>query len=175
MVRERRADGTPACDDGLALDPASSRRGGAGSAAGPEQIALSELDVEGFERREVGATFDAFGEEVGTDPATERHERLDQRLLGVVVADAVDDVAVDLDDRWPKGGDQREAGVAGTGVVDRETEAELAQGLDLALERADVGDGLLLGAFDGDLMRVEAGLADLGGRARSPRRRDRGG
>ena len=57
--------------------------------------------------------------------------------------------------------DEREAGVAGTGVVDREPEAEPAQRLDLALERADVGDRLLLGALDRDLARVEAGGADL--------------
>ena len=125
-----------------------------------EEVALSELDVERGEHREVRPAFDAFGEEVGADPPPERDERLDQRLLGVVVADAVDDLAVDLDDRRAEGGDQREAGVAGTGVVDREPEAELAQRLDLALERADVGDRLLLGAFDGDVVRVEAGVAD---------------
>ena len=129
----------------------------------PEQIALPEFDAEGRQRREVRPPFDAFGQEVGTDPAAERHERLDERLLGVVVVEAVDDVAVDLDDRWPQCGDEREAGVAGAGVVDREPEAELAQGLDLALERGEVGDGLLLGAFDGDLARVEADVADLGG------------
>ena len=51
-----------------------------------------------------------------------------------------DDVPVDLDDRRPQRGDQREAGVAGAGVVDREPEPEPAQRLDLALERVDVGD-----------------------------------
>src|SRR4029079_9205023 len=75
----------------------------------------------------------------------------------------MDDVAVDLDDRWPQGGDEREAGISGARIVDREAEAELAQGPDLALERGDVGDRLLLGALDGDLARVEADLADLGG------------
>ena len=141
----------------------------------PEQVALAEFDAERRQRGEVGPALDAFGEEVGADPPAERDERLDQRLLGVVVGDAVDDLAVDLDDRRPERGDEREAGVAGAGVVDREPEAELAQGLDLALERADVGDRLLLGALDGDLARVEAGGADLGGRAPSPRRRGRAG
>ena len=75
----------------------------------------------------------------------------------------------------PQGGDQREARVARAGVVDREPEAEPAQRLDLALERADVGDRLLLGALDGDLVRIEAGGADLGGqRARLEGRVERG-
>ena len=166
MVRERRGARRPRLRvaRGLCLRFLVSCRGGAGSAAGlPEQVALTEFDAEGRQRGEVGAALDPFGQEVGTDPAAERHECLDQRLLGVVVVEPVHDVAVDLDDRWPQGGDEREAGVPGTGVVDREPEAELAQGLDLALERGDVGDGLLLGALDGDLARVEAGLADLGG------------
>ena len=64
-----------------------------------EQIALPEFDVELGQGGQVGPSLDAFGEQVRPDPAPERHERLDQRLLGVVVADAVDDLAVDLDDR----------------------------------------------------------------------------
>ena len=140
-----------------------------------EQVALAEFDAERRQRREVGPPLDAFGQEVGADPAAERHERLDEGLLGVVVADAVDDLAVDLDDRRPQRRDQREARVAGAGVVDREPEAGLAQGLDLAMEHADVGDRLLLGAFDGDLAGLEPGVADLGGQRRARRTPDRAG
>ena len=126
-----------------------------------EQVALAELDAERRQRREVRASLDALGEQPRADPAPERDERLDEGLLGVVVADAVDDVAVDLDDGRPQRGDQREARVAGAGVIDREAEAEPAQRPDLALERADIGDRLLLGALDRDLVRIEAGGADL--------------
>ena len=67
----------------------------------------------------------------------------------------VDDVAVDLDDRRAERGDEREARVAGPGVVDGEPEPGPAQGLDRALERHDVGDGLLLRALERDLARLE--------------------
>ena len=57
----------------------------------PEQVALAELDAERRQRREVGPPLDALGEQVRADPPPERDERLDERLLGVVVADPVDD------------------------------------------------------------------------------------
>ena len=64
-------------------------------------------------------------------------------------------------------GDQREARVARAGIVDGKPEAEPTERLDLALERDDVGDGLLLGALERDLLGLEAGLADhVGERAR---------
>ncbi len=77
---------------------------------------------------EVGATLDALGEQPGADPPTERHERLDERLLGVVAGDAGDDVAVDLDDGRAQGGDEREARVPGARVVDGEPEARRGAG-----------------------------------------------
>ena len=87
------------------------------------------------------------------------------------MADAVDDLAVDLDDRRPRRCDEREAGVAGAGVIDREAEAESSQRLDLALERAEVRTGLLFGALDRDVVRIEAGRPDLAAEAGGLERR----
>ncbi len=81
-----------------------SSRGGRGLGGRlPEQVALAELDAERGQRGEVGPALDAFGQQVRADPPPERDERLDQGLLGVVVAEPVDDVAVDLDDRRARG------------------------------------------------------------------------
>src|SRR5439155_27062016 len=92
-----------------------------------QQVALAQVHAQLLERREVGPLLDAFGEQPRPDPPAERHEGLDEGLLGIVTGDAVGDLAVDLDDRRPKGGDEREAGVAGAGVVDGEAEAEAAE------------------------------------------------
>ena len=87
------------------------------------------------------------------------------------MADPVDDLAIDLDDRRAQGGDECKAGIAGAGVVHREPEPELAEGLHLALEHPDVGDRLLLRALDGDLARVQPDGAHLGA---EPGRLERG-
>ena len=73
-----------------------------------------------------------------------------------LVADAPDDLAVDLDDRRPQGGDEGEARVAGTGVVHREAEAELAHLLDVLGQARRIRDVHLLGALEGDLAAAEA-------------------
>ena len=57
-------------------------------------------------------------------------------------------------------GDEREARVAGPGVVDGKPEPGPAQRPDRLLERHDVGDGLLLRAFERHLARVQAGVPD---------------
>ena len=153
-------------------EPGGRRRPGHGRGAAPpwgaarrqvrrpaDQVALAELHAERAEHREVGPLLDALGQQPRPDPAAERDERLDQGLLRVVAGDALGDHAVDLDDRRMQRGDQREARVARAGIVDREPESEPAQRLD-RLQRDHVGDRLLLGAFEGDLARRQAGGDD---------------
>jgi len=82
-----------------------------------EQIALPELDPERAQFGEIRASFDPLRQEPRADAPAERDEGLDERLFRIVVADPVDDVAVDLDDGRPERGDQREARVASAGVV----------------------------------------------------------
>ena len=82
---------------------------------------------------------------------------------------------VDLDDRRPQRRDEREARVAGAGVVDREAEPEAPERLDLALERDDVLDGLLLGAFERDLARGRGRPPGPPGRTPRPRTAGRAG
>src|ERR1035437_2177895 len=126
-----------------------------------QQISLAEIDPALDQGVEIAVVLDPFGDRLGSDATAERDERFDQRLLrnAVLVSDARDDLAVDLDDRRLQGGDDVEAGVAGAGVVDGEAEAQPAQRLYLLLERRNVGDRLLLGALDDYLVRGEAGLA----------------
>jgi len=133
-----------------------------------EQVALPEVDLAFLKSDQVATVLDALGHHLGADPAAKRDESLDQGLLGltVLVADAVDDLAIDLDDRRLERGDDREAGVARAGVVDGEAEAEAAERPNLLLEARHVGDGLLLGALDHDLAGRQAGR---GGRDRRRR------
>ena len=70
------------------------------------------------------------------------------------------DLAIDLDDRRSQRGHEREARVAGPRVIDREAEAQASQGLDLALEWAEIRDRLLLRALDGDARWRQAGGPD---------------
>src|SRR5438552_17789598 len=101
-------------------------------------IAMADVYTEGFHRRQVVTSLDAFGEQPRADPATERHERFDQCLLRVVAGDPVGDVAIDLDDCRLERRDEREARVARTGVIDGKAETEAPHRLALAGERADV-------------------------------------
>src|SRR4051812_23829276 len=126
----------------------------------PDEIALTKIDAEVRQHREVGATLDPFGQEQCTDPPTERDERLDEGLLRVVPSDPEGDLAIDLDHRRTKSGNQAEARVAGAGVVDREAEPEPAERLDLPDERPDVRDGLLLSALQRDVLRLESRAPD---------------
>src|SRR6185503_19631314 len=137
-----------------------------------------ELYAEPLEGVEVAARLDALREEPGMDAPPERDERLHECLLGVVARDPPDDLLVDLDDRRVERGDEREAGIARAGIVDGEPEPQAAQRLDLALERDDVLDRLLLGALERHLARRQAGGPDrlrelLGGELRIEQRRGR--
>ena len=158
MVRERRS-----CRGGLAPDRSSVAGLPAPRLGRPEQVPLPEFDAE--------LDFRAARSARRSIPSASRcapirrpndDERLDQRLLRVVVTDAMDDLTIDLDDRGPERRDEREAGIAGTRIVHCEPEPELAQRPNLALERPDVRDRLLFSAFDRDLVRVQPRIAHLG-------------
>src|ERR1700690_745855 len=113
------------------------------------QVALPEVHLAFLKSDQVATVLDALGHHLGADPAAKRDESLDQGLLGltVLVADAVDDLAIDLDDRRLERVDDREAGVARAGVVDGEAEAEAAERPNLLLGAGRGGEGLLLGAL----------------------------
>jgi hypothetical protein len=94
----------------------------------------------------------------------------------LLAADAVDDLAVDLDDRGSEGGNEGEARIPGTGIVDRETESELSQRAHVPREGQDIGHGLLLGALHGDPPTRDAmGGRHLGERWRGEARTEQAG
>jgi hypothetical protein len=77
--------------------------------------------------------------------------------------DAGDQRAVHLDDVRAQADQLLEAGVAGAGVVERDPRAALAQRGQLELERAVLGERLVLGELDRDALEVERQRAlDLG-------------
>src|ERR1035437_198959 len=131
-----------------------------GRGGGPaEEEALAEVHFALLQGEQIAAALYPLRHDLCPNPTAEGYERLNEGLLGLaaLVADVADDLAIDLDDGRLQGRDDVEAGVAGAGVVYGEAEAEAAKGADLLLEAREVGDGLLLGAFDHELAWRKAG------------------
>lgn len=76
------------------------------------------------------------------------HERGDQRRLGGVEVEALDERAVELDDLRAYAHHLLQPGIAATGVVDRDPRAAGAQARESRTQLLVLGDALVLGDLD---------------------------
>src|SRR5262245_21573368 len=88
---------------------------------------LHEMDAEVLHRLEFFGAFDAFGDHHRAVIVRELHHRLDEILLDEVGVDGVDQRDIELDEIRLEIRDRSETGVTAPRVVDRETEAALAE------------------------------------------------
>ena len=119
-----------------------------------QQPSLAELDAERLQGLLFALRLDAFGDHSRTDVAAEGQECHHERAARPVGVDRSDEGAVHLDELGPKLGDDTHAGVAGAGVVDRDTESTRAQLRGDALQQGEVGDRLAFAEFQHHGRRV---------------------
>ena len=92
---------------------------------------LRVVDVVVGERGQVGEVLDALADHRGAEAVRERDERFEHRGLDRVLADAGDDLPVDLHVVGSHLRQPEQAGVAGAHVVDRDRGAAVAQPIEV--------------------------------------------
>src|SRR5262245_15711546 len=97
---------------------------------------------------------DAFGNHLRAVVVRELHHRLDEILLDEVRIDTVDQRDVELDEVRLEVGNRAQSGVAAAGIVDRESEPNLAKGAEALAKLWVILDCRPLGDLDDHAVRV---------------------
>ena len=130
-----------------------------------EEVALDRVDTEQLQGVELGCGLDALADHQAARLERVEDQRADHRPARVVVVDAGDQGAVDLDDVRADRDDVPEGRVAGPRVVDGQPDAVQSQRLAGAEQRRVVVNGGVLGQLDHDPGRGEAGAEQRGQQA----------
>jgi hypothetical protein len=143
--------------------PLRAQRGARRGARPREEIALADRQAQAAQHVQVRLLLQAFGDDLATAGGGHfddgAHELLFQRLL----RNAVDEMAVDLDEVGPHLHPAAQRREALAEVVQRDTEAPLAQRLQRVVESGHVLDRPRLGQLDDDARGRQAQLGQLRG------------
>jgi hypothetical protein len=142
------------------LQVAAQHRAGGRAGAG-DQIALVDRDAEAPQHVQVGVLLQAFGDDGAAAGGRHLGDRAHELLLERLLRDAVDEVAVDLDEVGPDVDPALQARKAFAEVVQGQREAGLAQRRDGVTQAAQVLDRAGLGQLDDDARARQVDLAQL--------------
>ena len=136
-------------------------RGGGRRAA--ERVALHELDAEVAQPARLLARLDALGDDGDVHRARHRDDRAQDVAVALVLGDAVDELAVDLDRLDREALDVVERRVAGAEVVEHQPHAEALEVLQHGGRRGRLLHQDALGQLEPQALRRHAGLAQDAG------------
>ena len=126
-----------------------------------QQPALGVADVQLAHHGQVLGRLDAFGHDGGAQVLGDLEDGAHHVLLAVVLADATEEVAVDLDQIGLHLGPQLQVGIAHAVVVQRDAHAVVAQAGEGAAQRGHVlGQRILLGQLDDDAGGFERAILE---------------
>ena len=140
-----------------------------GAAGRPSAKPCPHWTSRSLTHREVVEALDSLGAHGGADASREADEGLHQRHPGRIGMDALDQVAIELDDVGAHPHHLLQPGVAGAGVVDRDPGAAVPKLRDRSREGLVVRHELVLGDLDHEA--GEIGWERLGHRLRGEGRR----
>src|SRR3954469_19712271 len=121
-----------------------------------EQVALGAVAAEPAERVELAGGLDALGDRLEPQAARDVDDRADDRRVVLLLAQPVDERAVDLDRVDRHALQARQGRVAGAEVVEQDADAELAQALERRARRGDVLEEDALGDLEAEAAGLEA-------------------
>ena len=122
-----------------------------------ETPSLAELHSQAEECLQLRIGFDTLGDDAGVDVSSKREQRHHKGAAGGADIDAVDEQPVDLDELRLHLGDDQHAGVACSGIIDRNAKTALTQVRDHATEPVEVADRGSFAHLEDDVARRHAG------------------
>ena len=130
-----------------------------------QEPALRVADVQLAHHRQVRGGFDAFGNDRGAQVLRDLQNGAHHVLLALIVADAVKEITVDLDQLGLGFRPELQIGIADAVVVERDAHAGLAQAGECVVQLAHaVRQRVLFGELDDDAARFECAILEQPGR-----------
>ena len=156
--------------------PVAQQRLDRGGGRGPaERVALHELDAEVAQPARLLAGLDALGDDRDVHRARHRHDRPQDVAVALVLGDAGDELAVDLDRVDREALDVVQRRMAGAEVVEHQPHAEVLEVLQHGRRRGGLLHQDALGQLEPQPLGRHAGLAQDAGELVGQRRARRAG
>jgi len=116
-----------------------------------EIVSLKNVDAEVAQGIEFVGGLDTLGDDLNVERVAQVADGLDEAMAGGVEMDVADDVHVNLDDLGDEVGEEREAGVAGSEIIEREVEGIFALDGAGGAEGGVVSDAFVFGDLEDEL------------------------